>query len=60
MKGTQGLRVVDASIFPKIPGFFILSAIYMIAEKAGDAIIGDAREIGRKHEMIAERNNDIK
>jgi choline dehydrogenase-like flavoprotein len=59
VKGTQGLRVVDASIFPKIPGFFILSAIYMIAEKAGDAIIADAREIDRKRRMIAERNNDI-
>ena len=37
--GTQGLRVVDASVFPRIPGFFILSAVYMIAEKAADAIL---------------------
>jgi choline dehydrogenase len=36
--GTQGLRVVDASVFPRIPGFFIVSAIYMIAEKAADVI----------------------
>jgi choline dehydrogenase-like flavoprotein len=35
---TQGLRVVDASVFPRIPGFFIVSAIYMIAEKAADVI----------------------
>lgn len=41
--GTQGLRVVDASVFPRIPGFFIVSAIYMIAEKAADAILADAR-----------------
>ena len=40
--GTRGLRVVDASIFPRIPGFFIASAVYMIAEKAADAILGDA------------------
>jgi choline dehydrogenase len=40
--GTRNLRVVDASIFPRIPGFFILSAIYMIAEKAADAILADA------------------
>src|SRR5262249_28257225 len=60
VRGTQRLRVVDASIFPKIPGFFILSAIYMIAEKASDAIIADAREIDRKRKMIAESNNDIK
>jgi len=41
--GTQGLRVVDASVFPRIPGFFIVSAVYMIAEKAADAILADAR-----------------
>ena len=37
--GTQGLRVVDASIFPRIPGFFIVSAVYMIGEKAADVIL---------------------
>jgi choline dehydrogenase-like flavoprotein len=37
--GTQGLRVVDASVFPRIPGFFIASAIYMIGEKAADVIL---------------------
>jgi choline dehydrogenase-like flavoprotein len=36
--GVTGLRVVDASIFPKIPGFFIASSIYMAAEKAADVI----------------------
>jgi choline dehydrogenase-like flavoprotein len=39
--GTRGLRVVDASVFPRIPGFFIVSAIYMIGEKAADAILAD-------------------
>ena len=37
--GTEGLRVVDASVFPRIPGFFIVSSIYMIAEKAADVIL---------------------
>jgi len=37
--GTEGLRVVDASVFPRIPGFFIVSAIYMIGEKAADVIL---------------------
>ena len=37
--GTKGLRVVDASVFPRIPGFFIVSSIYMIGEKAADAIL---------------------
>jgi len=38
VRGTQGLRVVDASVFPRIPGFFIVSAVYMIGEKAADVI----------------------
>ena len=41
--GTRGLRVADASVFPRIPGFFIASAIYMIGEKAADVILQDAR-----------------
>ena len=40
--GVQGLRVVDASVFPRIPGFFIASAVYMIGEKAADVIAADA------------------
>jgi choline dehydrogenase len=40
--GTKGLRVVDASVFPRIPGFFIVTAIYMAAEKASAAILADA------------------
>jgi choline dehydrogenase len=30
-------------VFPRIPGFFIVTPIYMIAEKASDAIIADAK-----------------
>ena len=41
--GTLGLRVVDASVFPRIPGFFIASAVYMIGEKAAEVILADAR-----------------
>jgi choline dehydrogenase len=37
--GVHGLRVVDASVFPRIPGFFIASAIYMVGEKAADVIL---------------------
>jgi len=42
--GTKGLRVVDASSFPKIPGFFVASAIYMIGEKAADVILQKYKE----------------
>ena len=41
--GTTGLRVVDASVFPRIPGYFIVTAVYMIAEKASDIILEDTR-----------------
>lgn len=37
--GIDRLRIVDASIFPRIPGFFIVTSVYMIAEKAADAIL---------------------
>ena len=39
--GTTGLRVVDASIFPRIPGFFLACPVYMIGEKAAEAILSD-------------------
>jgi choline dehydrogenase len=45
--GTTGLRVVDASVFPRIPGYFIVSAVYMIAEKASDVILEDTRAAER-------------
>ncbi|MGA8714843.1 MAG: GMC family oxidoreductase [Roseiarcus sp.] len=44
--GTKGLRVVDASVFPRIPGYFIVCAIYMIAEKAADVILAAASAEG--------------
>ena len=38
-----GLRVVDASIFPKIPGYFIVTNVYMASEKAAEVILADAQ-----------------
>ncbi len=39
VRKVAGLRVVDASIFPKIPGYFIVSNIYMASEKAADVLL---------------------
>ncbi|KAM4056659.1 GMC oxidoreductase [Hirsutella rhossiliensis] len=48
VRGVDGLRVVDASVFPKIPGYFIVLPVYMISEKAADVIHADARNGGGK------------
>jgi choline dehydrogenase len=37
--GTTNLRVVDASVFPRIPGYFPMVAIMMMSEKASDVIL---------------------
>ena len=42
VRGVKNLRVVDASVFPRIPGFFIVSSVYMIGEKAADVILAQA------------------
>jgi choline dehydrogenase len=43
VRGVHRLRVVDASVFPRIPGFFIVCAIYIVGEKAASVIIEEAR-----------------
>ncbi|MFO0726352.1 MAG: GMC family oxidoreductase [Myxococcota bacterium] len=39
VRGTQGLRVVDASAFPEIPGTFIALPIFMLSERAATLIL---------------------
>jgi choline dehydrogenase-like flavoprotein len=74
--GVQRLRVVDASVFPKIPGYFILAPILMASEKAADTLLFEAqnenypetvreREEGaisarRKEACVSEDNSFIK
>lgn len=42
VRGVEGLRVVDASVFPTIPGTYIALPIYMVSEKAADVILKGA------------------
>jgi choline dehydrogenase len=43
VKGVQGLRVVDASVFPRTPGIFPVVSVFMVSEKASDVIKEDAK-----------------
>lgn len=44
VKGTEGLRVVDASVFPRIPGTFLALSIYIASVKAADDIIAQYQD----------------
>ncbi|MEE4452189.1 GMC family oxidoreductase [Novosphingobium resinovorum] len=44
--GVKALRVVDAAIFPRIPGLFIAAPIYLAAEKLAGDILAQAAQTG--------------
>ena len=44
VRGVSGLRIVDASIYPRPPGAFPVVATFMISEKASDIVLEDARK----------------
>ncbi len=44
VKRTAGLRVMDASVFPEIPGTFIAMPIFMLSERAADVIHEEYRD----------------
>ncbi len=58
VRGVDGLRVVDASVFPEIPGFFIVTPVFMISEKAADVILEDAGR-PRTHVWASDEIRDI-
>jgi choline dehydrogenase-like flavoprotein len=39
--GVRNLRVVDASVFPTIPGYFLVTPVFMVSEKAADTILAE-------------------
>src|SRR5256714_212599 len=55
VREVEGLRVVDASIFPKIPGYFIVTNIYMASEKAAVVMIEDAKSAAANYSYAERR-----
>ena len=43
--GFKNLRIVDASVFPDIPGLFIMLPTLMMSEKAKEIILNDQGKI---------------
>jgi choline dehydrogenase-like flavoprotein len=43
VNGVTSLRIVDASVFPRIPGLYIALPLYILAEKAAQDILAETR-----------------
>jgi len=45
--GVKNLRVVDASAFPRIPGYFLVTPTFMLGERAADILLADSENFPR-------------
>ena len=52
VRGVKNLRVVDASVFPKIPGYFIVTPTYMVSERRRTSS-GKTRDEAMKSDLDA-------
>lgn len=59
VRGVDGLRVVDASAFPRVPGSFPTLAIYILAEKATDLILTEASKHGDDKILLGIRELEV-
>lgn len=41
VRGVQGLRVVDASVYPRAPGTFTAASTFLVGEKAADVMLSE-------------------
>lgn len=56
VRGVKNLRVVDASVFPYIPGFFPVASILMISEKASDVILAEAKRKPKRRDFLSDHD----
>lgn len=47
VRGVNALRVVDASAFPKLPGFFPVASVHMLSEKASDSLLNQHKSTNK-------------
>ncbi|HWM69783.1 MAG TPA: GMC oxidoreductase [Steroidobacteraceae bacterium] len=48
--GVRGLRIADTSVFPRIPGYFIVTPTFMVGEKCADMLLQDSANYPSKLE----------